>query len=98
MDKDLELFFERLLTDSTFRDKFLGAKTALEGYELAKKYIPNVSFEEFKEGILITDKKLKEEKYGSRELMSDETKGISGGNRMQNPAEDIPNLISNWSK
>jgi hypothetical protein len=94
MDKDLELFFERLLTDSTFRDKFLEAKTALEGYELAKEYIPDVSFEEFKEGILITDKKLKEEARESRALSIDEATGISGGDAKYNSASD---LIKLWS-
>lgn len=94
MDKDLELFFERLLTDSTFRDKFLGARTAQEGYELAKEYIPNVSFEEFREGILITDKKLKKEMRENRSLRMDEAKGISGGNNLNG---NVPSLISIWS-
>lgn len=92
MDKDLELFFERLLTDSIFRDKFLEAKTAQEGYELAKEYIPNVSFEEFREGILITDKKLKEEARENRTLSIDEATGVSGGNSEDNGASDLIKL------
>ena len=88
MERDLELFFERLLTDSDFRDKFLTAKTAYEGYELAKEYIPNVSFDEFREGVLIADKRIKEEKQRNRELSFSEFQDVSGG---------VESLIKNWS-
>ena len=88
MEKDLELFFERLLTDSDFRDKFLTAKTAYEGYELAKEYIPGVSFEKFKEGVLIADKKLKEEMQRNRELRLSDIEGVNGG---------ANELIKKWS-
>ena len=79
MNKNLELFFEKLLTDSIFRDKFLTATTAREGYELAKIYIPDVSFEEFKEGVLITERKLKEEIKNRNKISNDDMRFISGG-------------------
>ena len=88
MKKDLELFFERLLIDSEFRDKFLKAKSAKEGYELAKEYIPNVSFKEFREGILITDKKLKKEKDILEKINDVDTSSVSAGN--------ISALITKW--
>ena len=79
MKKDLELFFERLLIDSEFRDKFLKAKSAKEGYELAKEYIPNVDFKEFKEGVLITDEKLKNEMKILKKINDADTSSISSG-------------------
>ena len=88
MKKDLELFFERLLIDSEFRDKFLKAKSAKEGYELAKEYIPDVSFKEFREGILITDKKLKKEKDILEKINDVDTSSVSAGN--------ISALITKW--
>ncbi len=87
MERDLELFFERLLTDSDFRDRFLTAKTAYEGYELAKEYIPGVSFEKFKEGVLIADKRIKEEMQKSRELRLSDFEEVNGG---------VKDLIKKW--
>ena len=88
MKKDLELFFERLLIDSEFRDKFLKAKSAKEGYELAKEYIPDVSFKEFKEGILIADKKLKKEKEILGKINDEDISSTFGGN--------ASTLITKW--
>lgn len=88
MKRNLELFFERLLIDSEFRDKFLKAKSAKEGYELAKEYIPDVSFKEFREGILITDKKLKSEKEILEKINDVDTSSVSAGN--------ISALITKW--
>jgi len=89
MESSLEMFFERLLTDAEFRDKFLSARTAYEGYQLAKEYIPNVSFEEFKEGVLITDKKLRQEVGGSKEISLEDAKNVSGGAKA---------LVAKWSR
>lgn len=88
MKKDLELFFERLLIDSEFRDKFLKAKSAKEGYELAKGYIPNVSFKEFKEGILITDEKMRKEKKILETMNDGDIFSTSGGSANK--------LIARW--
>lgn len=85
MKRDLELFFERLLTDCEFRDKFLTAKSAKEGYEIAKEYIPSVTFEEFREGVLIVDEKLKRNYKHAKKFNSADTSSVNGGN-----------LISKW--
>ena len=88
MKRNLELFFERLLIDSEFRDKFLKAKSAKEGYELAKEYIPDVSFKEFREGILITDEKMRKEKKILETMNDGDIFSTSGGSANK--------LIARW--
>ena len=51
MEEKLNLFFNRLTTDLLFRQKFMSTKTAEEGYDLAKPYLENVTFVQFKEGL-----------------------------------------------
>ena len=77
MKEDLELFFERLLTDQEFREKFIETKSAEEGYEMAKEYIPGVSLKEFKEGLTDLHDRFANRSY--KELSDDSLSSVSGG-------------------
>lgn len=61
--KDLEIFFERILTEPEFREEFTKASTAEAGYKLAKEYIPDVSFDEFKDGLITIHKRFVNKSY-----------------------------------
>lgn len=77
MKRDLELFFEKLLSDQEFREKFIATDSAKDGYEMAKPYIPEISFEEFKEGLIKMHQKYTNRSY--KEMSDDDLKGVSGG-------------------
>lgn len=51
MEEKLNSFFNRLTTDLPFRQRFMSTKTAQEGYDLAKPYLDNITFKQFKEGL-----------------------------------------------
>ena len=61
--KDLEIFFERILTEPEFREEFTKASTAEAGYELAQEYIPDVTFDEFKEGLITIHRRFINKSY-----------------------------------
>lgn len=77
MKKELEIFFEKLLTDQQFREKFISTQSAEEGYEIAKPYIENVSFDEFKDGLIKLHQKFINRSY--KEMGDEELNDVSGG-------------------
>ena len=78
MSKKLDVFFKRLVTDYRFREKFMSAKTAKEGYELALPYLGSeVSFKEFKK--CLTNVYANVRANGKKPLSKEEYSKVSGG-------------------
>lgn len=75
MNENLKSFFEKLMKDPEFREKFATAKTAYEGYTMAKPYIEGTSFEEFKNALTTINNKIDYRK----KLLSTDLESISGG-------------------
>lgn len=75
MSESLREFFKRLMKDEEFREEFASAKTAYEGYTMAKPYIEGISFEEFKEALTTIHNKVSYRK----ELLNQDLESISGG-------------------
>ncbi len=88
MRKELKCFFEKLFTEPEFRQLFLNTTSAKEGYELARPYLKNVTFSEFKEGIAYVHKKLYDKHY--KEMSEFDLENISGGNDFA----DIINMLN----
>lgn len=90
MNEKLKKFFTKLIKEENFREKFVSAKTAYEGYTMAKPYIEGVSFDEFKAGLTYIHNKIEYRK----ELLNGESMAkISGG---EDIFEDVLFLISSW--
>ena len=89
MRKELKCFFEKLFTEPEFRQLFLNTTSAKEGYELARPYLENVTFREFKEGIAYVHKKLYDKHY--KEMSEFDLKNISGG---KNEFAEIINMLN----
>ncbi|MDQ5984096.1 MAG: hypothetical protein RUMPE_01128 [Eubacteriales bacterium SKADARSKE-1] len=77
LKRDLRLFFEKLFSEPEFRQNFANTKSAEEGYEKAKPYIEDVTFEEFKEGLTYVHNKFFNKKY--RKLDGKDLTNVSGG-------------------
>lgn len=75
MNEKLKNFFKRLIKEEAFREEFASAKTAYDGYTMAKPYIEGVSFDEFKEGLTYIHNKIEYRK----ELLNADLSKISGG-------------------
>lgn len=75
MNEKLKNFFKRLIKEEAFREEFAAAKTAYDGYTMAKPYIEGVSFDEFKEGLTYIHNKIEYRK----ELLNGDLAKISGG-------------------
>ena len=75
MNEKLKSFFERLLKDEGLKEELSTAKTAYDGYTMAKSYIEGVSFDEFKEGLTYIHNKIAYRK----KLLNNEMREISGG-------------------
>lgn len=75
MNEKLKNFFKRLIKEEAFREEFAAAKTAYDGYTMAKPYIEGVSFDEFKEGLTYIHNKIEYRK----ELLNTDLSKISGG-------------------
>ena len=58
MNEKLKDFFKKLIKDEAFREEFASAKTAYDGYTMAKPYIEGVSFDEFKDGLTYIHNKI----------------------------------------
>ena len=75
MNENIKSFFEKLMKDPEFREKFATAKTAYEGYTMAKPYIEGTSFEEFKNALTTIHNKVDYRK----KLLNKDLENISGG-------------------
>ena len=75
MNEKLKSFFKRLIKEEAFREEFAAAKTAYDGYTMAKPYIEGVSFDEFKEGLTYIHNKIEYR----QELLNGDLAKISGG-------------------
>ena len=75
MNEKLKDFFKKLIKEEDFREEFAKAKTAYEGYTMAKPYIEGISFEEFKDALTHIHNKIE---YRKELLKSDYAK-VSGG-------------------
>ena len=75
MNEKLKDFFKKLIKDEAFREEFASAKTAYDGYTMAKPYIEGVSFDEFKDGLTYIHNKIEYRK----ELLNGGMSKISGG-------------------
>ena len=91
MKKDLEIFFEKLLTEKEFREKFIATQSAKEGYEMAKPYLEGVSFDECKEGLIEMHRKFINRSY--KEMTDEDLSGVSGG-AIRESYIDIFNYLS----
>ena len=63
------------MKDEEFREEFASAKTAYEGYTMAKPYIEGISFEAFKDALTDIHNKISYRK----ELLSQDLESINGG-------------------
>ena len=77
MNEKLHVFFERLIKDYRFRERFMSTKTAKEGYELALPYLEDVSFEEFQEGLTAAYANVRAN--GKKPLSEEDYHKVSGG-------------------
>ncbi len=75
MSEKLKAFFKKLMEDQAFREQFSSAKTAKEGYEKARPYIGEASFNEFKEALTYVHNKIEYRK----KLLKSDLRSISGG-------------------
>ena len=75
MSEKLKAFFKKLMEDQAFREQFASAKTAKEGYEKARPYIGEASFNEFKEALTYIHNKIEYRK----KLRKSDLRSISGG-------------------
>lgn len=75
MSEKLKAFFKKLMEDQAFREQFASAKTAKEGYEKARPYIGEASFNEFKEALTYVHNKIEYRK----KLLKSDLRSISGG-------------------
>ena len=75
MSETLKAFFKKLMEDQAFREQFSSAKTAKEGYEKARPYIGEASFNEFKEALTYVHNKIEYRK----KLLKSDLRSISGG-------------------
>ena len=89
MNEKLKDFFKRLIKDEAFREEFASAKTAYDGYTMAKPYIEGVSFDEFKNGLTYIHNKIEYRK----ELLAGDMAKISGGT---NEFEEILYILSQY--
>jgi len=89
MRKELKCFFEKLFTEPEFRQLFLNTTSAKEGYDLARPYLENVTFSEFKEGLAYVHKKLYNNHY--KELSEFDLNSISGG---ENKFAEVINMLN----
>lgn len=75
MNENLKNFFERLLKDERLKEELATAKTAYDGYTMAKSYIEGVSFDEFKAGLTYIHNQMTYRK----KLLNSEIREIYGG-------------------
>lgn len=75
MNEKLKDFFEKLMKDEEFREKFASAKTAYDGYTKAKPYIEGISFDEFKKALTYLHNKIDYRK----KLLNSDLAHINGG-------------------
>lgn len=91
MKRDLEIFFEKLLTDQEFREEFVASESAEEGYKIARPYIGDISLEEFKEGLIEMHRKFINRSY--KEMNDSDLNDVSGG-KMPKSYIDLYNCLS----
>ena len=77
MKEQLKNFFDELKNNIHFKEKFSQAKTAEEGYILAKPYIGGASLSEFKDGLRTFYSDIRSS--GKNIISKEEIKKVSGG-------------------